>query len=95
MLLTKTLFISILFLLISSGYSGNPDEILWKGILKDKSFKASKRVKLEVLETGDTLFVEYAKEFELNLPADTAWNICFTEMHKIGLKTLLVLNFLY
>ena len=44
--------------------------------LDDPSFPPPGPYRLEVLETGDTLTVEPATAFLLNLPDDSLWNIC-------------------
>lgn len=48
------------------------------GILRDTSFPAGTPVRLELLETGDTLMVAPGSPFRLDLPRDTAWNLCFS-----------------
>jgi hypothetical protein len=47
------------------------------GILRDTSF-AGGPVRLEVLETGDTLRIVPGAPFRVDLPRDTAWNLCFS-----------------
>ncbi|MBW8888019.1 MAG: TonB-dependent receptor plug domain-containing protein [Fibrobacteres bacterium] len=48
------------------------------GILRDTSFAAGAALRLEVLETGDTLSVAPGKPFRIDLPRDTVWNLCFS-----------------
>src|SRR5689334_7024000 len=49
-----------------------------QGNLRDTSFAAPAVVRLEVLETGDTLAFPAGKPFEAILPRDTLWNLCFS-----------------
>src|SRR5689334_10948702 len=49
-----------------------------QGNLRDTSFAAPAVVRLEVLETGDTLTFPAGGPFEAILPRDTLWNLCFS-----------------
>lgn len=49
-----------------------------QGTLRDTAFPPPMRVRLEVLETGDTLSVVSGSPFRVDLPRDTLWNLCFS-----------------
>jgi hypothetical protein len=51
-----------------------------KGVLLDTAFPAPVAVRLEILESGDTLAIIPGSTFEVNLPADTLWNLCFSSI---------------
>jgi hypothetical protein len=55
-----------------------------KGVLKDTSFAAGLPVRLEVLETGDTLAIRAGAPFTAVLPRDTIWNLCFSAAAQSG-----------
>ncbi|MDR3000309.1 MAG: TonB-dependent receptor plug domain-containing protein [Fibromonadaceae bacterium] len=46
------------------------------GIVTDPDFAASDSLQIEVLETGAASSVLFNEQFKLELPQDTAWNIC-------------------
>src|SRR5690606_20427199 len=48
-----------------------------QGTLEDGAFASQAMVRLEVLETGDTLAVRPGTPFQVALPLDTSWNLCF------------------
>jgi hypothetical protein len=48
------------------------------GILRDTAFSAGTPVRVEVLETGDTLPAAAGTPFRIDLPSDSVWNLCFT-----------------
>ena len=50
----------------------------FNGVLKDTSFASGLPVRLEVLETGDTLATRSGVPFTARLPRDTIWNLCFS-----------------
>lgn len=54
------------------------DSVTFQGTFRDTSFPAETPLRLEVLETGDTLAVAQDRPFRLKLPADTLWNLCFS-----------------
>ncbi len=54
-------------------------EKTWNGSLVDKNFSDSSAVRLEILESGDTLNVVLGEPFSITIPADTLWNVCFTQ----------------
>ena len=54
------------------------DSLSFEGVFSDSSFPPPVPVRLEVLETGDTLDVTPGQPFRLRLPADTLWNLCFS-----------------
>ena len=58
-----------------AGASGN---LHMTGTLRDTSFGAGAPIRLEVLETGDTLAMAAGAPFRVDLPRDTAWNLCFS-----------------
>ncbi len=49
-----------------------------QGNLHDTSFPAAATVRLEILETGDTLDFVSGLPFRVDLPRDTVWNLCFS-----------------
>ncbi len=54
------------------------ETIRLQGNLRDTSFAPSIPVRLEVLETGDTLMFTSGSAFSVALPRDTLWNLCFS-----------------
>jgi hypothetical protein len=46
------------------------------GIVTDPDFAGSDSLQIEVLESGTTIAAYFNKQFKLELPKDTAWNIC-------------------
>lgn len=54
------------------------ESVTLKGALSDTAFAKGASVRLEVLETGDTLSLKAGEPFSLKLPRDTAWNLCFS-----------------
>ena len=52
--------------------------IQFQGILQDTTFPPPTAVRLEILESGDTLTVVPGTAFTVNLPSDTIWNLCFS-----------------
>jgi len=46
------------------------------GIVTDPDFAASDSLHIEVIETGAVIAAKYNKQFKLELPKDTVWNIC-------------------
>jgi len=58
------------------------------GIVSDPDFAASDSLQIEVLETGTTVSVRFNEQFKLELPADTAWNICVNSEKCYELKYL-------
>ncbi len=54
------------------------------GTLQDTAFLPSKPVRLEVLESGDTLTVFPSSPFRISLPVDTIWNLCFSTPASTG-----------
>ena len=52
----------------------------FKGLLTDEEFKESDSLYIEVVETGLTQKINYNKPFKLELPKDSVWNICVTEL---------------
>ena len=53
-----------------------PLVIIFFGIVSDPDFASSDSLQIEVLETGATVNTKFNKQFKLELPTDTAWNIC-------------------
>ena len=53
-----------------------PTTIAFTGILTDSTFRADKSLRVELIETGETIPVKFEKPFHLTLPIDTLWNIC-------------------
>jgi hypothetical protein len=54
------------------------DTIRLRGNLHDTAFAPGSPVRLEVLETGDTLALTAGSPFGIELPRDTLWNLCFS-----------------
>ncbi|MDB5048300.1 MAG: hypothetical protein JWO30_1371 [Fibrobacteres bacterium] len=54
------------------------------GNLRDTTFPPPVPVRLEVLETGDTLNFAAGTPFRVNLPKDTLWNLCFSAAGTAG-----------
>lgn len=54
------------------------DSIRLQGEFRDPDFPPASEIRLEVLETGDTLAVSPGKPFRVDLPRDTLWNLCFS-----------------
>lgn len=52
--------------------------VTFTGNLRDTSFAPGAQVRLEVLETGDTLAISAGTPFKAVLPPDTLWNLCFS-----------------
>ncbi|MEO7426549.1 MAG: TonB-dependent receptor [Fibrobacteria bacterium] len=50
----------------------------FQGNLRDTTFPSGARVRLEILETGDTAEVVSGSPFRVDLPRDTLWNLCFS-----------------
>ena len=46
------------------------------GIVTDPDFAGSDSLQIEVLESGTTIAAHFNRQFKLELPKDTAWNIC-------------------
>ncbi len=59
-----------------------PTGFIFTGVLQDSLFMKSDSVSLEVLESGEQMYVVYATPFELILPFDSLWNICFSDTQK-------------
>lgn len=57
------------------------------GTLQDTSFTPHNPIRLEILESGDTLVLELGNPFSLDLPSDTLWNLCFSSVAKSALPT--------
>ncbi len=53
------------------------NRIHFSGNLQDTVFPAATPIRLEVLETGDTLNFISGKGFKIDLVPDTVWNLCF------------------
>ncbi|MCL2206989.1 MAG: TonB-dependent receptor plug domain-containing protein [Fibromonadales bacterium] len=58
------------------------------GIVSDPDFAASDSLQIEVLETGATVSAHFNKQFKLELPKDTIWNICINSEKCYELKYL-------
>lgn len=54
------------------------DSLSFQGVFNDSAFPPPAPVRLEVLETGDTLRIVPGESFRLRLPVDTLWNLCFS-----------------
>jgi hypothetical protein len=52
--------------------------IRFQGTLRDTSFASGSALRLEVLETGDTVTITAGAPFRVDLPRDTLWNLCFS-----------------
>ena len=50
--------------------------LLFRGKVQDPAFAAGTRLRVEVLESGDTAQARAGETFTLPLPVDTLWNIC-------------------
>jgi len=50
--------------------------IAFFGIVTDPDFAGSDSLQIEVLESGTTISARFNQQFKLELPKDTAWNIC-------------------
>jgi hypothetical protein len=57
------------------------------GTLRDPAFPPPTSVRLEVLESGDTLNFTAGTPFRADLPRDTLWNLCFSGMAAAGAVT--------
>ncbi|MDB5103000.1 MAG: hypothetical protein JWP91_689 [Fibrobacteres bacterium] len=55
-----------------------PATIRLQGNLVDTAFPPPTDVRLEILETGDTLGFKAGMPFRVDLPQDTIWNLCFS-----------------
>jgi hypothetical protein len=64
--------------IILGGLAHAGDSVALRGTLTDTAFAPSSGVRLEVLETGDTLSVTAGAPFKISLPRDTLWNLCFS-----------------
>ncbi len=64
--------------------AASPRAIHMQGILQDTSFAAPAPVRLEILESGDTLTVVPGQPFGAMLPPDTVWNLCFSRVAASG-----------
>src|SRR3954467_7440030 len=60
------------------GLARGGDSVRLLGNLQDTAFPPPVPVRLEVLETGDTLNFAAGTPFRLDLPRDTLWNLCFS-----------------
>lgn len=47
-----------------------------KSVVSDTVFKGDESIRVELLESGDTLQTKYLNPFVFKLPVDTMWNIC-------------------
>lgn len=56
----------------------SPGNVHMTGTLHDTAFAEGAALRLEVLETGDTLAVAAGAPFRIDLPRDTVWNLCFS-----------------
>ncbi len=56
-----------------------PTGFLLKGVLIDSLFAQSDSVVVEVLESDTVFSALFGKEFQVELPIDTLWNICFSD----------------
>ena len=54
------------------------DTVRFQGTFADTSFDRAAPVRLEVLETGDTLSLSQGAAFSVRLPVDSLWNLCFS-----------------
>jgi hypothetical protein len=61
-----------------------PGTLRFTGTLRDTSYPAPMPMRLEVLETGDTLRFVSGSPFRIDLPRDTAWNLCFSPAEGTG-----------
>lgn len=55
------------------------DHIKLYATLSDSAFDKSGEISVEVLENGEKATVNYQEEFNIKLPLDTIWGICFTQ----------------
>jgi hypothetical protein len=60
------------------GLARAADTVRLRGNLQDTAFPPPSPVRLEVLETGDTARIIPGTPFQIALPRDTVWNLCFS-----------------
>lgn len=47
-----------------------------QGVVADTAFAKGSALRIEVLESGDTVLARAGETFKLRLPVDTVWNVC-------------------
>jgi hypothetical protein len=55
--------------------------IAFLGLVSDPDFANADSINVEVVETGTSITTQFNKQFKLELPQDTIWNICI-QAHK-------------
>lgn len=68
--------------------------ITFLGIITDPDFANKDSLRVEVIENGETTTVPFNKQFKLELPRDTIWNICVNDADENGLEKCYELKYL-
>ncbi len=72
----KGIFLPLLLSIVCA--SAWAQTIFFEGRLTDPAFRDDGPARVELLESGEAKEVEFGGTFALELPADTAWNLCLS-----------------